>query len=1157
MAASQTDRNLLFGVIALQLDILDQSQFAEACAVWALDMNRAMADLLEERGWITPEDRQEITRNLERKLKKHRGDVHASLAAAADSSVREVLRSIDQPAIRQTLDALAPAMGHLLTALISPDKAQQTTVRYVLSRVHGEGGLGRVWLARDTDLNRKVALKEVRLDKAIDARFLRRFLKEAQITGQLEHPNIVPVYELARRSEDDQPFYTMRFVEGRTLAQEIDAFHSERAGRPAERLALKRRLLEPFIKICEAIGYAHSRRVVHRDLKPDNVVLGDHGEVIVLDWGLAKVLPESGGPESTLAGDAIEVSADAADDKTQGPAGTPRYMAPEQAATDSDRIDERTDLYGLGAILFEILANRPPGQGANADEVYTNVAAGRIPRVSQVEPTVPAALDAVCAKALALAPEDRYQSAAALADDVRRWMLDEPVSVYRDPLTVRMVRWGRMHRTLVTSAAAVLFVALAAAMLAASQQAAHAHAMGRKNTELTDANRALELERRKAEEREQLAIDAVKRFGDAVSKNSVLKSNPAFESLRKELLKEPLSFFKVLRGQLEASRDSRPHSLDRLASAAFELALLTDEIGNKQDALRAYGDSLAIRQLLARRNPGVAKLQSELATCHFNIGLVHMATGQPGESLVSYGRALEIWERLARQNPSVIEFSRNTASTYGNIGIVQTDTGHPDQALESRRKEMEIKRRLAHENPTVTVFQSDVAKTHHNIAAIQSEIGQQDLALASYAQAIEILERLARENPAALELASNLAFSHNNVGAIQHGVGQVQPALASYRKALEIRERLAKEAPSVTRFQRDLAASYLNVGMIESQFGHADQALESYRRSLEIDERLARENPTVTELRTNLAKVHDSIALLQDATGHPDDALESNARALEVQETLACEHPETPEFAHLLGAILSNMAWIELRRKRYAEARTKLEAAIVWQRKAVSANPRHPRYRQYLAIHLFNLIEAGKGLNDTRLIAEAQRGLDELKASDTRSAALDARLSAVVKGEAANDNAERLALAQRAYDTGRYAIAARLWSEAIERDPELAADRQAQHRYNAARAAALAGCRQSKDDPAPDEAARAKLRGQARTWFESELDIWSKLLQSASVQQRAAIIQSLKHWEDDSDLAGVRDAKAIDALPEPERKAWRALWKNVADALARAQAGKS
>jgi hypothetical protein len=192
-------------------------------------------------------------------------------------------------------------------------------------------------------------------------------------------------------------------------------------------------------------------------------------------------------------------------------------------------------------------------------------------------------------------------------------------------------------------------------------------------------------------------------------------------------------------------------------------------------------------------------------------------------------------------------------------------------------------------------------------------------------------------------------------------------------------------------------------------------------------------------------------------------------------------------------------------------------------------------------------------MGDSVVAAGAQRARHELKASDPLFAAVDIRLASVLKGEPPKDNAERLALARRAYDTDRYAGAARLWAEALESNPKLADDRQAGHRYNAACAAALAGSGKNKNDPAPDEAARAQLRTQARNWLEAELATWNKLLDSADPKQRAAIAKTLEHWQADPDLAGVRDPKALDALPGPERDGWRELWKNVTVALARAQ----
>jgi hypothetical protein len=287
------DRNLLFAVIALQDDLIDQTQFADVCAGWAVRLERPLAELLIERGWITKQNQEDVERKLERKLKNHCGDVRATLGAVADIEARDVLQVINNPRVRQSLGGLTPARGHVLVETLVPPATQRESLRYTLTRLHAEGGLGKIWVAHDTDLNRDVALKEIKPTSTLNPESWRRFLKEAQITGQLEHPNIVPVYELARRKKDDQPFYTMRLVRGQTLRDAIAEFHRRRAGKPAQRLELERQLLEPFIKVCQAVGYAHSRGVIHRDLKPENVVLGGHGEVVVLDWGLAKVVGQA------------------------------------------------------------------------------------------------------------------------------------------------------------------------------------------------------------------------------------------------------------------------------------------------------------------------------------------------------------------------------------------------------------------------------------------------------------------------------------------------------------------------------------------------------------------------------------------------------------------------------------------------------------------------------------------------------------------------------------------------------------------------------------------------------------------------------------------------------------------------------------------------
>jgi hypothetical protein len=204
---------------------------------------------------------------------------------------------------------------------------------------------------------------------------------------------------------------------------------------------------------------------------------------------------------------------------------------------------------------------------------------------------------------------------------------------------------------------------------------------------------------------------------------------------------------------------------------------------------------------------------------------------------------------------------------------------------------------------------------------------------------------------------------------------------------------------------------------------------------------------------------------------------------------------------------------------------------------------------------LFSQAAQALGRDDER--AEAERELAELKASDPRFAALDARQADVVSGATPKDNAERLSLAQRAYDTSRHALAARLWGEALESDPSLARDRQAQHAYNAACAAALAASGQGKDQTALDDAARARLRQETHAWLNSELAVWSSLLKSGPTQAGPAVAQTLRHWQQDTDLAGVRDQGALDALPPSERREWKALWSDVEELRRRAEAGST
>lgn len=318
--------------------------------------------------------------------------------------------------------------------------------RITLRDLHSAGGIGEVWRAYDEVLGREVALKRLRSDVADSASSRARFFREARLTGQLDHPGVVPVYDYSSSADGRSCFYTMRFLRGRTLLQVIAEFHRQRRAQGLPLVSSRFvELLGDFVSVCNTVAFAHSRGVIHRDLKGDNVIVGDYGEVVLLDWGLAKLVrgsgselehppqdaSHSGGPAPAT----LRAATRATDEHVREPEmidasqtqqgqliGTPAYMAPEQALGEIDRIDPRTDVYGLAAILYEILTGEPPFRATTIAELMEAIVEIPPTAPSDKVPGVPPQLERVCLRGLAKAMDDRVQSAAELAAEVRNWL---------------------------------------------------------------------------------------------------------------------------------------------------------------------------------------------------------------------------------------------------------------------------------------------------------------------------------------------------------------------------------------------------------------------------------------------------------------------------------------------------------------------------------------------------------------------------------------------------------------------------------------------------------------------------------------------------------------------------------------------------------------
>jgi serine/threonine-protein kinase len=765
--------------------------------------------------------------------------------------------------------------------------------------LYRSGGLGHVWLARDTVIGRGVALKQLRPDRTDFPHSRDRFLVEARITGQLEHPGIVPLYDLidgdGGAGELEGPCYTMRFVSGRTLAEAIHDYHARRRQGQATALELTA-LLDAFVSICHEVAYAHARDVLHRDLKGQNVVLGDFGEVFVLDWGLAKVL---GGPEArdTPAPIRFEPEPSRAATQTGDVFGTPAFMAPELA--EGQPASQTTDIYALGAILYELLTGHVTYEGDSAAEVMRKVRETDPARPRSVNPSVPPALEAVCRKAMARRPAARYGSAEELAADVRRWRADEPVWAYPDPWISRAARWARRHRTPVVGASVLLLTAVVGLAVGTGL-------IWREQRRTAEQKLHAEREWDRAEGNLNLVRGLALNLIDTAEKR--LPAVRQVELIRKDMTDTALRTFQQLLRQRPDDAELR----EQTARLHRYSAKVRFNLNENDDAGQSYRESIRILEALIAEGPGERSYRDQLAEALRDYSQVLTRAGKHRDAAAVLRRSADLAAGLRASDPARPAYRRTQATALLDLSGVEHYLGRFTEEAASGREAADLFRGLLDvpRDESHPLDRMMLAMALNRLAVARRELGQTDGALTAHAESLT-------------QIQAHLESRNDNDGQHIRGrslfeQGRTLARLADRRpqaendfnQAILIWDDLQRRYPQYPFYREWQAVALTARGELRAAGGRPGPAADDLERARTLLERLVKESPDVPRYRGQLGRVQADLGRLALSRGDARGAEDWLTKAV---ESLRAASERAPEDA--------------LERRSLDEARADLERA--------------------------------------------------------------------------------------------------------------------------------------------------------------------------------------------------------------------------------------
>jgi serine/threonine-protein kinase len=888
----------------------------------------------------------------------------------------------------------------------------QVIGNYELLGELGRGGMGVIYKARQVPLNRIVALKMIRTGELATEADRRRFQTEAEAVANLDHPHIVPIYEVGEHQR--QPYFSMKLVEGGSLAEAISRRGVEDAEKQHGPVCSPRLCTSLLAKVARAVHYAHQRGILHRDLKPANILLDAQGQPHVTDFGLAKRVKawesEERDKGNTPLPSAVAAAAPArsyALTHSGAILGTPSYMAPEQAWGGKGGVSTAADIYSLGVILYELLTGQPPFRAATPGATLRQVLENEPVRPRVHNPQLERDVETICLKCLEKEPARRYASAAELADDLERFLNGEPIHARPVGNLERAWRWCRRNPALamastlaVAALVTVAVVSLVAALrlsqarqdllaeegetreaLAEAQrqtrEAEHQRAAAEANGREKDHQRILaekhakeaerqrgeadkhakEAERRRAEAEAsfRLAHRVVEDFCIRLSEDRLSKF-PGLQPVQKQLLEGGLKYHQEFLKQ----RGEDPALRADMADTHFKVALITSVIGSKAEADAAYERAAALYQDLLRTDPDNVRLKTGLARTYINLGALREVTVDAKAALVSWEEATILLNDLACRQPEQAEHQRLLALTYMNMGNAHRALGELDASQDSYRHALTIQEELIRLHPTSSQFQSGLAIIHVNIGVLQAATGQKAEALQSYERARDIQAKLFLAEPKNQDLLHDLALSHRRIGHRLGLDGRPADALRSLQQGYALFEKLAKANPSVTEYQADLASSHRFFGNAYHGSGEPTKALKSYQEACTLLEKLVLLHPTLSPVVCDLSGVYFDMGVLHGESGHRAEAIRAYQRSRELGENVVRASPDNLDHRYTLGVTLANLALLLEDEERYPEAVAAVQRAIEHQRLAAAKAPRVPHYRDALNRSLGNLAEVQK-----------------------------------------------------------------------------------------------------------------------------------------------------------------------------------------------------